>query len=184
MYLGALGVSVGDLPMGGKNLRLYTYDPPGTPYGPGSPTGGLYAYNTGHYDVSLPGGPCAQSDPQGFQNWQSMSSYAGARGEMLVLVSRDDLPALCSARPAAAAPAPAPAPPVPPPSSDLTTTIKLPVRAPMPAPPIVITTPGGGGPVYIPAPAPPISGPAPSDGGLPLPWIVGGATVLLLLARR
>lgn len=98
-----LGTNFGDLPKGGVNLRLYVFDPPNSPncQMPGWVNG---CYNTGHYDASLPGGPCSASDPQGFDSWDKMSAYAGARGETLVLVSRPDLAALCSYRPPAVQP--------------------------------------------------------------------------------
>jgi hypothetical protein len=190
MYLSGLGVSVGDLPRGGNNLRLYTYDAPGSKYNPTQPgTCGNsgWSYNTGHYDLSLPGGPCSQTDAQGFCNWQSLSNYAGGRGEMLVLVNRDDLPALCSAQPTAPAPSPAPAiitPGIEPPPPAQPIAIPLrPIGTPAPPPTVIISTPGGSG---YPIPPPPGGTSAPSDGGglPPLQWVLIGAGVLLLLARR
>lgn len=188
MYLSGLGVSVGDLPKGGINLRLYTYDPVGSAFY--KPPGQGYQYNTGHYDLSLPGGPCSQTDAQGFPDWQSMSTYAGGKGESsLVLVSRDDLPALCSARPAAAlTPAPGPfLPPAPPSSEAGGGTFRIPTRT-SPSPIFNITPGGGGGgPIFIPSPG---GGPAPgSDGGiagaLGYLWpVAAGVGLLYLLARR
>jgi hypothetical protein len=201
MYLGAMGVSFADLPRGGQNLRLYINYPPGSPQATpplvGNPNGcrtTAGCFMTGHYDISLPGGPCSQSDPQEFPSWAAMSQYAGTRGEMLALVGSDsEVNALCSYRPPAAPaapPVPPPQPggppiivqqPAPGPGPDLT--IKVPVRPSTPAPgqPIIITTPGGGGggyPIYTPTP-----GPAP-DSGLSTPLVIGAAAVLLLLARR
>lgn len=89
-----------DLPNGGKNLRLYTYDPVGSQFGPlqtcgqGTPT---WILNSGHFDISL-GIPCSQPDPQGFCNWTDMQNYAAGRGETIVMVSRSDLTALCNYR--------------------------------------------------------------------------------------
>jgi hypothetical protein len=86
-------VNFSNLPNQGVNLRLYTYDPVGTAYY--SPTG--FIYNTGHYDINLQGGPCSSPDAQGFNDPASMNAYAASRGEMLVLVTRADLPGLCAA---------------------------------------------------------------------------------------
>jgi hypothetical protein len=85
-----------DLPNGGRNLRVYTYDPPGTTFY--TPSG--FLYNTGHYDLCLTNGPCSVSDPKGFNDWNTMSSYVQTRGEWgLVLVTRPDLNALCAVPP-------------------------------------------------------------------------------------
>lgn len=90
-----------DLPNGGHNLRLYTYDPIGSQFGPknscGSEATNTWIYNTGHYDISL-GTPCSQPDPQGFCDFNTMAGYAGSRGESLVMVSRSDLTVLCGYR--------------------------------------------------------------------------------------
>jgi hypothetical protein len=87
-------MTINDLPNGGRNIRLYTYDPPGSTY---YQAGVTHMYNTGHFDLCLTGGPCSVSDPQGFDDWASMSSYVQSRGEWgLVLVTRNDLPALCA----------------------------------------------------------------------------------------
>jgi hypothetical protein len=87
-------MTINDLPNGGRNLRVYTYDPPGSQY---YQAGVTHLYNTGHYDLCLTGGPCSVSDPQGFDDWATMSSYVQARGEWgLVLVTRNDLPGLCA----------------------------------------------------------------------------------------
>jgi len=99
--LRGLGVAFADLPNGGHNLRLYTYDPIGSQFGPknscGSEPTNTWIYNTGHYDISL-GTPCSQPDAQGFCDWNTMAAYAGQHGETLVLVSRADLTALCGYR--------------------------------------------------------------------------------------
>jgi hypothetical protein len=99
--LRGLGVAFTDLPNGGHNLRLYTYDPIGSQFGPknscGSEPVNTWVYNTGHYDISL-GTPCSQPDAQGFCDWNTMAQYAAGRGETLVLVSRADLTALCGYR--------------------------------------------------------------------------------------
>jgi hypothetical protein len=89
-------IRIEDLPNGGRNLRVYTYDPPGTPYyKPGG-----YIYNTGHYDLCLAAGPCSQPDPQGFNDWGSMSAYVQSRNEFgLMLVTRDDLNVICAIPP-------------------------------------------------------------------------------------
>jgi hypothetical protein len=88
-----------DLPNGGHNLRLYTYDPIGSQYGPPNTAScpGIWIYNTGHFDIAL-GVPCSQADPQGFCTWDAMSAYAGTRGESLVMVARADLQTLCAYR--------------------------------------------------------------------------------------
>lgn len=89
-------MTLSDLPNGGRNLRVYTYDPAGTPFY--KPDG--YLYNTGHYDLCLTGGPCSASDPQGFQDWATMAAYVQSRGEWgLVIVTRDDLNTLCAIPP-------------------------------------------------------------------------------------
>jgi len=95
--LSGLGIAFADLPNGGHNLRLYTYDPVGSQYGPKSCGADGWIYNTGHYDISL-GTPCSSPDARGFCDWQSMSSYAASHGETLVLVSRNDLSILCGYR--------------------------------------------------------------------------------------
>ena len=88
-----------DLPNGGHNLRLYTYDPVGSQFGPPNAAScpGIWIYNTGHFDISL-GVPCSQADPQGFCTWDALSAYAGSRGESLVMVARSDLQTLCAYR--------------------------------------------------------------------------------------
>jgi hypothetical protein len=99
--LHGLGVAFADLPNGGHNLRLYTYDPIGSQFGPknscGSEPTNTWVYNTGHYDISL-GTPCSQPDAQGFCDWTTMSAYAAQHGETLVLVTRAELSALCGYR--------------------------------------------------------------------------------------
>jgi hypothetical protein len=108
--LHGLGLAFSDLPNGGHNLRLYTYDPVGSQFGPPTAAAcpGQWIYNTGHYDISL-GTPCSNPDSQGFCDWQSMSNYAAAHGETLVMVSRGDLSILCGYRaPVSVQPAPLP----------------------------------------------------------------------------
>jgi hypothetical protein len=86
-------MTIYDLPNGGKNLRVYTYDPPGTPFY----TAGGNLYNTGHFDLCLVNGPCSLSDPKGFNDWNAMSAYVQSRGEWgLALVTRADLNLLCA----------------------------------------------------------------------------------------
>jgi hypothetical protein len=190
MYLRGLGVVFADLPRQGQNLRLYTYDPPGTQYY--SPSG--YVYNTGHYDATLPGGPCSMTDAQGFQDSASMNAYAGARGEILVLVSRNDLSALCAYRPAVqpavlapTAPAPAGSPIVSAPTGGDSGSISVILRGgtstiAQPGTPGMFTAPTPSQPLDTgsgQAPAPP---PAASDNTLVYAAI--GLGVLLLAGRR
>lgn len=100
-----------DLPNQGHNLRLYTYDPIGSQFGPknscGSEPTNTWIYNTGHFDISL-GVPCSQPDPQGFCDSATMEQYANSRGESnVVMVTRADLSALCGYRaPVVSAPRP------------------------------------------------------------------------------
>jgi hypothetical protein len=172
--LHGLGLAFSDLPNGGHNLRLYTYDPVGSQYGP--PAGGTCPgqgniYNTGHYDISL-GTPCSNPDPRGFCDWPSMSNYAAAHGETLVLVSRSDLSILCGYRAPVSTvqPSSAPASTFTQPSGLPASTVPRPVTAPGPTSqgtmPVGITTtstttttatgggtPGGGG-GGMPGPAP------------------------------
>jgi hypothetical protein len=168
-------MTINDLPNGGRNLRLYTYDPPGTQY---AQAGVTALYNTGHFDLCLTGGPCSASDPQGFNDWASMSSYVQARGEWgLVLVTRNDLNSLCAQ-----------------PSKGVgtlyqqqcggTAVVGRPATGPAPTPPpiisgspsqgsptgdIIVTPSGSANPKgYIPSPGTPIS-----QGGLPSGASVG-----------
>ena len=190
--LGSLGVAFSDLPNGGHNLRLYTYDPIGSQFGPknscGSEPTNTWVYNTGHYDISL-GTPCSQPDSQGFCDWNTMSQYAAGRGEMLVLVSRADLTALCGYRaPIAPAPVPpvtAPLPlqpvtgPLPPVGSGLTPGRGVAPTAPAPTTPGAPGAPGSVSTVITTTTTPGSvtgGGGGPSGGGFPVYGGGGGAS--------
>ena len=150
-----------DLPNSGHNLRLYTYDPIGSQYGPKASCGNeptnTYVYNTGHFDIAL-GVPCSSPDPQGFCDWNAMSQYAAGRGESLVMVSRSDLTALCSYRAPAQSAKPVQTVVAPTQGGVITsggvTGVSF-TNSPVPPP---ITSPAG----YIPSPGTPID-----SGGVP-----------------
>jgi len=135
--------------------RLYTYDPPGTPFYK-DPSQGGFLYNTGRYDDSLPAGQgCLSPDPQGFNDFPSLLSYAASHNETLRgPLTRDQVNVICTA-------GTVPAPGI---SSTNTPAVTQPTT-PITQPPTGVSGCMAGvcGPTYTPGPAAVIFGVPPTN---------------------
>ncbi len=194
MYMAGMGTIINELPRQGRNLRLYVRLPDGS-------------FGTGHYDACQTNGPCnpATVDAKGFATFEQMSTYAGGRGEALVMVTTQDLTALCGCDPdgvgcvgqpaypsgwcptMTVSPSFPVAPPViiaPGPTDSGPITIvssggyRPPVATGVPTP-TIITTPGG--PVIVPPPE--TAGPG-TEFSEYAPYLALAALAILFLSRR